>query len=80
MCTMSDQRQRRWSDVVQMLYKCFVFSGQQLFCIHTSSPQKHILQLVDRHDTEAGCTCNVTIVKGNKVYAYIVDGETVAII
>ena len=26
-CTMLDQRQRRWSDVVQMLYKCFVFAG-----------------------------------------------------
>ena len=25
-CTMSDQRRRRWVDVVQMLYKCFVFA------------------------------------------------------
>ena len=25
-CTMLDQRRRRWADVVQMLYKCFVFS------------------------------------------------------
>ena len=24
---MLDQRRRRWADVVQMLYKCFVFSG-----------------------------------------------------
>ena len=24
---MLDQRRRRWSDVVQMLYKCFVFAG-----------------------------------------------------
>ena len=24
---MSDQRRRRWTDVVQMLYKCFVFAG-----------------------------------------------------
>ena len=24
-CTMLDQRRRRWADVVQMLYKCFVF-------------------------------------------------------
>ena len=23
---MYDQRQRRWADVVQMLYKCFVFA------------------------------------------------------
>ena len=27
-CTMLDQRQRRWADVVQMLYKCFVFAGE----------------------------------------------------
>ena len=26
-CTMLDQRKRRWADVVQMLYKCFVFAG-----------------------------------------------------
>ena len=24
--TMLDQRRRRWADVVQMLYKCFVFA------------------------------------------------------
>ena len=26
-CTMLDQRRRRWPDVVQMLYPCFVFAG-----------------------------------------------------
>ena len=26
-CTMLDQRRRRWADVVQMLYKCFVLAG-----------------------------------------------------
>ena len=26
-CTMLDQRRRRWANVVQMLYKCFVFAG-----------------------------------------------------
>ena len=26
-CTTSAQRLRRWSDIVQMLYKCFVFIG-----------------------------------------------------
>ena len=26
-CIMLDQRRRRWADVVQMLYKCFVFLG-----------------------------------------------------
>ena len=25
-CTMSDQRRRRWADVVQMLYKCFLLA------------------------------------------------------
>ena len=25
-CTMLAQRRRRWADVVQMLYKCFVFA------------------------------------------------------
>ena len=28
-CTMVDQRRRRWAGVVQMLYKCFVFAGMQ---------------------------------------------------
>ena len=26
-CTMLNQRRRRWADVVQMLYKCFEFAG-----------------------------------------------------
>ena len=27
-CTVLDQRQRRWAEVAQMLYKCFVFAGE----------------------------------------------------
>ena len=27
-CTMLDQRRKRWADVLQMLYKCFVFTGK----------------------------------------------------
>ena len=27
LCTVLDQRRRRWADFVQMLYKCFVFAG-----------------------------------------------------
>ena len=27
-CTMLGQRRIRWADVVQMLYKCFVFAGK----------------------------------------------------
>ena len=30
-CTMLDQRRRRWTDVVQMLYKCFVFAGMDVY-------------------------------------------------
>ena len=26
-CTMLDERRRRWADVVQMLRECFVFAG-----------------------------------------------------
>ena len=26
-CTMLHQRRRRWSNIVQMLYKCLVFAG-----------------------------------------------------
>ena len=36
-CTMLDQRRRCWSDVVQMLYKCFVFAGIMSFFICTFS-------------------------------------------
>ena len=32
-CTMLDQRRRRWADVVQMLYKCFVFAGNNSFLL-----------------------------------------------
>ena len=34
-CAMFDQPRRRWADVVQMLYKWFVFAGdfQQLYFI-----------------------------------------------
>ena len=41
---MFDQHQRRWGDVVQILYKCFVFTGKmlgrrctniiQMFCVY----------------------------------------------
>ena len=29
-CTMLDQRRRRWAGVVQIIYKCFVFAGMRL--------------------------------------------------
>ena len=31
-CTMLGQCRRRWADVVQMLYKCFVFAGYCRVC------------------------------------------------
>ena len=37
-CTMLDQRRRRWDDVVQMLYKCFVFVGM---CQRIQANTKH---------------------------------------
>ena len=33
-CTMLDQRRRRWADVVQMLYKCFVLAGTACVYYH----------------------------------------------
>ena len=36
---MMDQRRRRWADVVEMLYKCFVFAGQRVvFATPLASP------------------------------------------
>ena len=32
-CTMPVQRRRRWTDVVQMLYTCFVFVGNGTSCL-----------------------------------------------
>ena len=32
-CTMLDQRRRRWADVVQMLYKCFEFAGNSSWSV-----------------------------------------------
>ena len=42
-CTMLDQRRRRWAYVVQMLYKCFVFAGMLL---SHSLPLSHFLIFV----------------------------------
>ena len=42
-CTMLDQRRRRWADVVQMLDKCFVFAGLGLFSdIECSEKHKQV--------------------------------------
>ena len=30
-CTMLDQRRRRWADVIQLLYKCSVFAGNSIW-------------------------------------------------
>ena len=48
-CTMLDQRRRRWADVVQMLYKYFVFVGNRqnltdfLISVRTYSQNKYLL-------------------------------------
>ena len=40
-CATSAQRLRRWSNIVQMLYKCFVFAGHTIqhccACLFTAS-------------------------------------------
>ena len=46
-CTMLDQRRRRWADIVQMLYKRFVFTG--IAVIGTQSPSRHHLYTVNFH-------------------------------
>ena len=46
-CTMLDQRRRRWAGVVQMLYKCFVFAGNVL---SASSGITNTLTLTLHHD------------------------------
>ena len=46
-CTMLDQRRRRWADVVQMLYKCFVFAGLNKVWI------KHILPLTTNSGSDS---------------------------
>ena len=41
-CTMLNQRRRRWADVVQKLYKCFMFAGLAETCVTKSRfPVKH---------------------------------------
>ena len=44
-CTMLDQRRRRWVDVVQMLYKCFLFTGISL-CLYTSRSSDVLLMFM----------------------------------
>ena len=41
-CTMLGQRRRRWSNIVQMLYKCLVFNGKELLSliIHWDGDQR----------------------------------------
>ena len=60
---MLDQRRRRWADVVQMLYKCFVFA---VYTTRTLSFQQDISQYYVRVQTtstflyvryDAQCRC-----------------------
>ena len=44
MFTMVDQRRRRWSDIVNMLYKCFVFAGYITLAKHDT----HIIIFVSK--------------------------------
>ena len=44
---MLDQRRRRWADIVQMLYECFVFTW--IAVIGTQSPLRHHLYTLNFH-------------------------------
>ena len=57
MYTMLDQRRRRWTDVVLMLYKCFVFAGM------SSSQQQLLTTKVADHKyaTFEGQTCCIIV-------------------
>ena len=46
-CTTPAQRLRRWTNVVQMLYKCFVFAGINTVWI------KHILPLTTNSGSDS---------------------------
>ena len=52
-CTMLDQRRRRWAGVVQMLYRCFVFAGT--IYIYTSLALSAVLILVIFHTYSHVC-------------------------
>ena len=49
MCTTSAQRLRRWSNIVQILYNCFVFAGRP----HHNLPRHHplVYLLLNKHET-----------------------------
>ena len=48
-CTTSSQRLRRWSNIVQMLYKCFVFAGPQPMHPYTLTQWVVFFLVWDRH-------------------------------
>ena len=56
-CTMLDQRRRRWADVVQMLYKCFVFVGMLFFLLIYTIHTRVVCHLVDgQYTTNTVCS------------------------
>ena len=52
-CTMLDQRRRRWDDVVQMLYRCFVFAG-----VGDAAKQPGLAEAVTDSHASQQTTCN----------------------
>ena len=54
-CTTLDQRRRRWADVVQMLYKCFVFAGKlAIVCSYEAwylDTVYFLLHVLEKHET-----------------------------
>ena len=55
--TMLDQRRRRWADVVQMLYKCFVFVGKALITYLSLRSTLHLREKYPRIRDLHGIAC-----------------------
>ena len=59
--TMSDQRRRRWTDIVQMLYKYFVFAGHSLPArLGSCQWQCYNIQALTNNDALTQCWLNIS--------------------
>ena len=65
-CTTSAQRLRRWSNIVQMLYKCFVFAGKMIYMWVSD-----VTCTIDKLSSDYLLTCRFSKVKPTQV-KYIV--------
>ena len=58
-CTMLDQRRRRWSDVVQILYKCFCVCWGTLCLPSKRKRLTTVSATLAQHQANTGLTCDV---------------------